>query len=246
MQKNASQKMQCLGRAGNEVYFVENFNAKTMEGEIIAEISFLKGKAQIEYKKNIETDENYNFLDLQKLANRSSRKCIYYGRLYKSMNVSCAASCINERLEEYVRFTTSHSTYSIGDNNSTHIRNILDIISDEKSKRCNNGLPKIILIPYNQDVSCCCSHSVVLVVDLQRYPMENSIYVSVSAHILVGKNGINISGSFSNLANCIKPKALNKSKWQFCLRTTCTFWSEAFIVIAARYRVPVNFRWRIF
>lgn len=51
MQKNASQKMQCLGRAGNEVYFVENFNAKTMEGEIIAEISFLKGKAQIEYKK---------------------------------------------------------------------------------------------------------------------------------------------------------------------------------------------------
>lgn len=227
--------MNCLSGITNYANHVSSISAKTTNGKLIAEIGFLNGKPQINYKKKNENNEYYDFIDLQKLANRYSRKKIYLGRKFNSMNISCAASCLNDGLEEYVRFGNYDNTYHIGDDDSKHINEIIFIINNEKMERANNGLPMILLIPYNQDVGCCCFHSVVLVVDLSLFPEKKSIFIFDSAHFLIGKNGINVSGSFGNLALSIHRKALNESKWQFCLKTTCTFWSEAFIVIAAKF-----------
>ena len=48
------------------------------------------------------------------------------------MFISCATSCINEGLEKYVRFASSCSSYSICDDESTYMKNLLDIIFNEK------------------------------------------------------------------------------------------------------------------
>lgn len=220
-----------------KVYTTEQlyFHKICKKDEMIAQIVFDQGNAKITYGRDNDSNYTYDYIDLQKVVNRASRKEMYFGRVYMCANISCAASCIQEHIENLVCFTSGDHTFVIGDTNSYHINEIFAIILREKDKRANNNLPKIILIPYKQRVGYFFSHEIVLIVDLELFPRKNSIYCFDSSHILIGPNGIKKNGSFGLLRNKIYPEAINKIKLQSIFKLTCTIWSEAFIVVAGKF-----------
>lgn len=174
------------------VYTTEQLYFKKIgkKDEMIAQIIFYKGKAKITYGCDNDSNYKYNYIDLQKVVNRASRKKRYFGRLYMCADISCAASCIQEQIENLVCFPNYDPTFVIGDTNSFHINEIYELIHREKEIRTNHNLPKIILIPYKQKVGYFFSHEIVLIVDLESFPEENSIYCFDSSHVLIGPNGI--------------------------------------------------------
>ena len=220
-----------------------HFDAQDFWNIFAAKIEIVNSKASITYNNNNENAGGYNWLDVQKLANRCSRKAIYYGRKFLSMDVSCIAALFHKRIEEHVRFPEFNYIHYI-DQLSYHVENIIHIINRERRERSNSDKPSIFLIPYRQHVEFCgcidSAHVVVLVIDLSLIE-QKFIYCFDSSHYLIGPNGVKKPNNFGILKEFIVNKTINESQLQCSCSTECTFWCESFMVNVGKY-IEKNYR----
>lgn len=72
-----------------------HFDAQDFFNIFAAKIEIVNSKASITYSNNNENTDTYSWLDVQKLANRCSRKAMYYGRKFFN---GCFVYCMLDSL----------------------------------------------------------------------------------------------------------------------------------------------------
>lgn len=176
---------------------------------------------------------NYTVDDAIRIANRESRRKIYFNRLYLTQDISTILTCYRNNTLKYVRLPDM-------DPDTGRTPNVRVLISNIHMQHLHNmqEIPGIILISYRDRVIGN-GHATVLAVDLDQYPAQDSIMCFDSSHAFCKKLGffnkeLNKLHFDRNLQNVVSDKPINRIRMQNILTTKCTNYSEAFMVTGSK------------